>query len=151
MPVTASNVPPEAIHRTAPTDAYMLLAGAVLVIVGSFLPWAKVIAVFLGEVTVNGVDGGDGYFAIGLSVPLIVFALRKLSSGARVPTGWALTISVILVGFSVLELGDASNKITKANSDAEGFGHVSIGAGLWVLLAGAVLALVGTIMARRRQ
>ncbi|MGC1211579.1 MAG: hypothetical protein WA890_10005 [Micromonospora sp.] len=151
-----------------PVREWVVLGAGVAAIVGSFMPWAKIIAPILGTMTLSGVDGSDGWItaALGLVIALYGgFSLRgqRMPMAAPILAGLA---SVALLGIGVWKIVDLHSTaadmrarmsgeddllgIGKAMSDAV---HVSVGAGLWLLtLAGLVgAAAVGMILIRRTR
>jgi hypothetical protein len=134
--------------QTSRTDAYLLLAAAALVVAGSFLPWVKATAVLVGTITRSGTEGGDGWWSILLAVPLAIFAIRRLSaSHAQIPGLVALLFSAILGVLTVYEIADVSNKVSDVNDVAAGLARAEIGVGLWMLLIGTALAVIGSLIA----
>lgn len=142
----------------------LLLVGALVLLVGSALPWAGIDAEFggqlaLDETTASGwstLDGevGDGPIFLVLALVLAVFGVLALRGvvnlGTKIP---AIVVGSLAVLFAVVEFGAIA-------SDNEDFNEIvgSLGPqdpltyeyGLFVLLVGAVLGLVGAIMLRRR-
>jgi hypothetical protein len=130
------------------TDAWMLLVAAGLVVVGSFLPWVKATAVLVGTLTKSGTEGGDGWIAIALVVPLGIFGIRRLSTTAsRVPGLVALAFTAVLGALVIYEIADASHKVADVNNAIGGYGHAEVGVGLWMVLVGAITAVVGSLIA----
>ena len=135
--------------RTA--GAWWLIAGAGAAIVGSFLPWATITAVFVGTINKSGVQGGDGWISIALAVPLLVFGVRAARSLGAVPVGWSIVLALVLGAFAVFEVSDASNKVSAANAAVNGYGHADVGFGLWLVIIGAVATLVGGFIANNAK
>jgi hypothetical protein len=132
-------------------NAWWLIVGAGAVILGSFMPWATVTAVFVGTINASGVQGGDGWIAIALAVPLLVFGIRSARSRARIPVWWTVALGLLLITFSVFEVTNVSNKISSVNSRASGLGHASVGYGLWLVVVGAIAVCVGAVTSRRSR
>src|SRR3972149_460512 len=142
--------------KPSPTAAIVGIVGAVLAIIGSFLVWAKVSADFgsLGQgsvsVTVKGTEG-DGKITLVLGILLliagVVLALAKTRRLAR-----GMAILAIVFGVLVVAIGayDAANIKSKSIPSGAGIPQelldlikISIGPGLWVVILGGGVGLVG--------
>ncbi|MDP9334680.1 MAG: hypothetical protein M3Q30_15435 [Actinomycetota bacterium] len=136
-------------------EGYLLLGSAVLIIVGSFLPWAKATVVLLGTFTESGFQGGDGWVAIGIAAPLAYLGMRAVGAPQPLRVGvLALVLAAALSAFVVYETAEVSNKLSKVNDVALGLAHATVGIGLWVMYAAAAFALIGstgTIVKRQRD
>ena len=109
-----------------------ILGGAGLAI-GSFLAWGEVIGI-----TVSGIDGGDGWFTLVAGVVLAATGYMAYS-GKPLPmwVGWVAL--VVGAGVALINYFDIS-----------GVDGVSVGIGMWIMLAGSVLGLVGLLMGRKK-
>lgn len=100
--------------------AYAVAAGAALLVVGSFLPWAKLTAPFFGSVTKSGIeDGGDGWISISLGALLGVVAWRFLiaaKAGKRAPMVAAVVLAVAAISLTVYEWIDIGNALDEAKT-----------------------------------
>ncbi|MFN8026613.1 MAG: hypothetical protein U0W40_09770 [Acidimicrobiia bacterium] len=122
----------------------VVVAGAVLTIVGSVLPWAKQEIHFLGQSaskTTNGLDG-DGKITIVLAiVALLVFFLVPR---AKVVGGLVLAAG-ILVGLTaiadIVDVGNNADDLKKISSNAD----ATVGIGLWLVAIAAVVLIVGGV------
>src|ERR1035437_7971732 len=125
--------------------AWGLLAGGLAIIVGSLLPWATATAPFAGTVSRSGTDGGgDGIITIALG---LVICLAGVSAVQRVRSGIASLAGVLAVVAGVLvvyEYSDASSRVQNVSA-ASDLVVASVGAGIWVMGLGAVVALVGAL------
>lgn len=164
--------PPKPPRPRVPIAGFLLIAGAVLVLVGCFLPW-----VTGGEERLNGFDNyycTDDFDCIGTEhawgplgwsendsvssfepaavlsiigvVVMVAFAITFLAAGRVFAVA---IISTVLTGFGVLF---ALLFIGIASSAADWAGG-SIGIGVFVHLLGAILAVAGSIvaLAKRRR
>ena len=134
-------------------EGWLLLGAAVLIVVGSSLPWAKATVVILGTFTQSGFQGGDGWVAIGIAAPLAYMGIRAV--GAPQPLGvgvFALVLAVALTAFVVYETADVSNKLSNVNAVTLGLARARVGEGLWVMYAAAAFAVIGSagIIVNRR-
>jgi hypothetical protein len=128
-----------------PLIKVLALGGAALVALGSILTWASVSSEVI-EFSKSGLDG-DGV----LTLPgALVFGGLAASS---LLTSWstgrmigALVVAVLVglvAGFNVANLSSRSSDVEPAVLDIE----VSIGIGLWLVLAGAVTGTAGCVIA----
>jgi hypothetical protein len=141
-PESCITPPPQARKGAEP---YLLIVAAALAVIGSFLPWISVTAVLVGTITKSGVDGGDGWFSIGLAVPLAIFGIRGLKLPLTRGVGsWSVVCSIALGGLTGYEIHDVNNRVQTVNGTA--FAHGDVGVGLWLLGIGAVLGFVAGVM-----
>ena len=112
-----------------------VLAAAAVAIVSLFLPWLKIVAPFVGELTVTPTDGGKDGWIILVGVVLVV----GLTLAAR-KTG-ALVLAVLTGALVAFEVIDLLNRVSEANAVAPAFASVTYGAGLFLTI-GATIALV---------
>jgi hypothetical protein len=107
------------------------LAGAAAIAIGCFLPWAKV--QFIGTITISGTDGEDWIlFIIGAALIALVAWQNKAA-------GVILALSLLgVVGFFV-EYNDIKSRSDEAEIS------VTIGIGLWLILAGSVAGVIGAV------
>jgi hypothetical protein len=102
------------------------MAGGVLLALGSFLAWATA----MGD-SVTGMDGGNGWFTLVAGAALVVFGVLT-ASGTGYPSWlpWlALSVGTLVAVINLV--------------DITGLDGVSIGIGMWIVLAGVVVAVVG--------
>lgn len=130
---------PLPVHRPAPSIGHLAMPiagviGALLVAIGSIMPWASVTTAF-GGMTVAGTDG-DGKITLA--------AGAVLAAGAAL-AGWRrnlwLRIAQLNAGVAVLvlaiyELIHVSNGVSEASSE---YALGSTGSGLYVLVIGALV------------
>lgn len=123
----------------------LVLLGAAVVAVGSFLTWVEVnrgagVETGTGWDTVNG-EMGDGPLVVGVAV--IAAALGGVMlSGQRsmVIKLLALVASLAALGITIYELLDVSRAEFPANA----------GIGLWLMLGGSIAAVVGSLLGETR-
>ena len=129
-------------------DGYLLLGAGVLIMVGSFLPWASANVVILGRFTESGFQGGDGWIAVGIAVPLAFLGVLAIRSPQPLPVGLlALALAIALLTFVSYEAANVSKQLSDANDLALGLVHATVGPGLWVMYAAAALAITGSVAA----
>jgi hypothetical protein len=111
------------------------IAGAILVIIGSLLPWATVDTPF-GSVSKNGTEG-DGVISLILGVFIILGALFRFNRPGNRP--WiAFVFAVLALALGIFEYVDISSD---ASSISGGFVDASVGIGVYVVILGALLGL----------
>lgn len=108
-----------------------MIGGAGLAI-GSFLAWGTV-----AGFSASGIDGGDGWITLVAGVVLAAAGYMAYS-GKPLPmwVGWVALIvgaAVALINFF----------------DIQGTELVSVGIGMWIMLAGSALGLVGLLAGRK--
>ncbi|MBU4174782.1 MAG: hypothetical protein KKB90_09250 [Actinobacteria bacterium] len=112
------------------------LAAMMIVMIGSFLPWAQAFYASKG-----GMEG-DGKITLFFAVIAGAFFLVGLIGKARWPFVVGLIVTIITGAIFVIDIADVVNTLSLSN----------VGSGLYVGLAGAALGLVaavGGIAARR--
>ena len=150
----------------APIGAILAIAGGALLGIGSFLAWAEV-AGGGTSVTAKGIDGSDGYITLGAGVVALLVGVLLLRQARR-----ALAILAILAGLvgggvavydaltakdSVLDsaaeelaptVGASPEQVRELLDQAIDAGQLSISLsiGIYVVIVGGVLALVGGVV-----
>ncbi len=123
--------------RQASTQlGYVAAGAAVVAAVGSVLPWASAQS-GLGSFSIAGTDG-DGVLTLWLAVLVAVLAF-PLATGFRRRRPLALLGALVLVALSAYDLVNMSNRLIDASSEST---RASVGYGLWILVAGAVVAVL---------
>jgi hypothetical protein len=135
---------------------WVVIVAAAAIAIGSFLPWATLSAPFVGTISKSGVQGGDGILSlVGAGVLALLAFIAIGSRGKR----RFLTLLIVLVSAGVAALGgyefaDLANRFHAVKNDPAIGGSVlpMYGTGLYVLTAGAALALIaGFCVARRHE
>jgi hypothetical protein len=146
-------MPTQPPRPAAPVGAYLAIAGAVLLIVGSFLTWFSLL-----DTDFNGFTGGgaeetrDGPVFVTFGVLFIAFGVTTLLAKRVLAVA---IIAVVLAAFAVMaafvDLGDVTD--AKDEFEAMGLDGFETGPGLYVVVLGALLALAGSIvvLAKRRR
>jgi hypothetical protein len=153
----------------APVGAILAMVGGVLLAVGSFLAWAEVSGGGT-SVTAKGIDGSDGYITLAAGAVALLVGIAMTRQARRM-----LAVLVILAGIvgggiglydaltakdSVLDaaaeelaptFGASAEEVRAALDQAIDAGQlsVSISIGLYVVIAGGVVALIGGIFGLR--
>ncbi len=152
--------------RSMPIGAILAIVGGALLAVGSFLSWATVSGAGT-EVSASGMDGSDGIVTLVAGIIALACGLLAMKAGRRI-----LAIVTILAGLagaglgiydaltakdSVLDaaaeqvatqVGATVDEVRALLDDAIDAGElsISISLGLYVVIGGGVLALVGGVM-----
>jgi hypothetical protein len=131
----------------APTAAGLMIAGAVVMIVGSFLTWFTIGGLDVNGFTDFGGEDRDGPAFFGFAVILAAFGITTLAARRLLPIA---ILAVVLASFAAIfafaDYGDVS--------DLEDLGFVEkAGPGLPVVIVGSLIALAGGIvaLAKRRR
>lgn len=117
----------------------IILIGAAAVIIGSFMPWATLTS-FLGDINKNGTEG-DGAITLVMGILIGLAAVfSKPRSGKR--GSWVAVVLGVLVGLiAIIDIAD----IERLANDVP-FAEINVGIGLYVVLIGAVIAVVGGLI-----
>jgi hypothetical protein len=150
--------------------ALFAIVGGALAAVGSFLAWASVSAAGQ-QVTAKGTDGSDGYITLVAGIILIIYGVARLTGNAM-GTKKAMAVIAIVAGLvgggvAVYDAATAKERVldeaasqvassagvseTQARTlldqaVASGQVDISLSFGIFVVIAGAVLGLVGGVM-----
>lgn len=117
---------------------YVSLIGAIMVVVGSFLDWLTADSIF-GSIGVKGIDG-DGKFTAAAGGLVILSLLIGSMKQAAVASVVLLGIAGVIGFADYLDVQDRIESI-----DAEAI-RASVGTGLWLVLAGAIVGVIGGIL-----
>jgi hypothetical protein len=87
----------------------------------------------------------DGIFALGLGILILLIAVVGFFSNNKAAAIVSLVFAVAAIGLMLFELSDISSSV-KTTISSTGIAVVNVGSGLYIGLAGAVIALVGSIL-----
>ena len=129
----------------------MLIAGAALMIAGSFLTWFTILGESYTGFSSSGDEGSkDGPVFVFLAVLLLAFGIAQLAARKVLAVGIiAIVVAALGLLAALADIGDVSEAMDLAESfDVE----ASSGPGLWIILIGALIAMGGAIatVAKRR-
>ncbi len=137
--------------------AILLIVGGLLLVVGTLLPFAKVELSIPGiqetSETSGGLDTDDGKVFLGLGIALVLFGgIVWAASGSALRRTFSI-ISLLLGAFSLLAViiditGSEEALLEElgiASADLAGLEY-SNGIGLYVVLVGSVLAVLGALL-----
>jgi hypothetical protein len=84
-PPSAPPTPPAGlVQNPVVPGATMTVLGGLLIVLGSFLPWLSFTAPFVGTITKNGMEGGDGVITLVSGVVTILIGVTQLTA-TRLP------------------------------------------------------------------
>jgi len=116
-----------------------LLIGAIVILVGSIMPWGRVTTVF-GTMTINGTEG-DGVITIVLGGILLLVALAHKGTPGKLYSVAGVVLALIALyvsGATMLRMGGAA-----AGIDSE-YASAGVGSGVFVTIVGSILAAIGS-------
>jgi hypothetical protein len=149
--------------RGAPIGPILAIVGGALLAIGSFLPWAEVSGNGVSS-SASGIDGSDGFVTVVAGAVAIVTGIVAMRAGRRLLAILAVVAGLVGGGLGVYDALTAEDSVldTAAEEIAPQFGvtpeqvrtlldeaiaggelSVSISIGLYVVIAGGALALVG--------
>lgn len=135
---SAARHEPAGQQRELLIPAGALVAGGVLVAVGSVLPWITAIGGFGITVSRSGVEGGDGLITVILGVAIGLFGLTMLRG--RNLDRWRLAFltsaaTLVLIGFDYLLIEQRVKDVNRGDNV-----FASVGLGIWTVGIGALIA-----------
>jgi hypothetical protein len=126
------------------------VVGGAFIAIGGFLPWITVVAPLVGTVQRSGVDLGDGIIAILIGVAVAIIGLEAAARGGKSSAGLVLVglglVAVIGGGIEVYLVNDRIRSLDTSIRDL-----ASVGAGLWLILAGGAIAFTAGLALRSAQ
>ena len=129
------------------TNGRIAFYSAAALAVGSFLPWVKGTAPFIGTVSYSGMEGGDGIFTLIAAGLVLLLGFRLWNATTpKVNVSWAWIVFGLLTALLIYEVGHISNAIS---GGPEAGVAISYGAGIWLCVAGGTGLLVCLIRASR--
>jgi hypothetical protein len=139
--------------------AIMTGLGGLLIVFGSFLPWLTATAPFVGTISVNGMQGGDGVITLVLGVITILIGVTRLTATKMPARLWRSSIvtGVITGALAIYDYNQVQERITGAKTAAKATGDLpfdipvvaNVGTGIWALFVGAALAILGGMLVRK--
>ena len=117
---------------SVPPWTWIVIAGALVVVVGSFLPWAKALTA-TGSVTVNGMSTDGKFTLIFSAVALICGVLSVYSDriGWLFGTGMLLLVSAVFSGLDLATLPHPATAYTSLDWDI----------GIWLCFVGSLIEI----------
>jgi hypothetical protein len=130
----------------------VVLGGAALVLIGSFLPWAKAEATILGQTLSNTANGMDGDGKITLVLALVAAGVFFFVPKAKAVGGLVLAAGLLAGMVAIIDIVDVSNKADDINQQIARIGakgahaDATVSFGLWIVAIGAIVLIVGGIL-----
>ncbi len=128
----------------------LLLVSGVLIVIGCFLPWVEVNALFI-SLSQTGIETTDGTFVLICGIIIFLVALigkrrnrSHLSGIAFTPT---FICALLSAATSIYDLTDIKNTTSEITSTSENFVNASTGVGIWIAAIGSIGALWFTVSA----
>ena len=159
--------------RSMPLAGIFALVGGVLAAIASFLTWASVSASGQG-VSAKGTDGSDGYFTLVAGLVLVAYGIASLTvsalGGKRALALIAIIAGLVAGGVALYDAVTAKERVLDeaASQLAGSFGvseaqarqlldkavdsgqiNISLSFGIFVVIGGGVLGLIGGVMGLR--
>ena len=137
-PPRSASIPLELSKPT--TSDWICGVGALLAIIGTFLPWASVATVF-GKVSFSGIEG-DGSDGIVVLILGIIAGITTAAFAAKRQL-WVNFVTMLL-GIAIAAIGIIDTiDVERLADDSDAAGLVSAGAGLYlVMIGGVILTLI---------
>lgn len=130
----------------APTAAWLLIGGAAVMVLGSFLTWFTIGGEDITGFSELGGEERDGPAFVVFAVILAGFGITTLAARRLLPIAiLAVVFASFALIFALVDYGDIS--------DLEDVGLVEAGPGVPIVILGALIALAGGIvaLAKRRR
>jgi hypothetical protein len=149
--------------RSMPVGAILAIVGGALLAIGSFLSWATVSGAGT-EVSASGMDGSDGVVTLVAGILALACGLLAMRAGRRVLAIVAILAGLAGAGLGIYDAVTAKDSVLDAAADQvatqvgatpdevrallddaidAGQLSISISVGLYVVIGGGLLALVG--------
>lgn len=141
-PATSTDETPD---KGSPTAAWIVVLAGGLITLGSILPWVTASAVFVGSISVNGMDG-DGKITVVLGVILLAIGFIGAGSGDMHPVT-PIIPGLAAIGVVITNYQNIQDSVREIQSSD--VGTASIGYGFWMIAIGGVVALMGAALAKK--
>lgn len=120
-----------------------MLAGGAAIIGGSVAPWAQVSAGIFSR-SIGGMDG-DGKLTLAAGVLIVILALVASASPGRGASVTVLLLGLVAGGIAIYDTVNVADKAQQAENTSS-LVTANVGWGLYVVMGGAAIALVGALM-----
>jgi len=130
------------------SQGLVVLGGATLVVIGTFLPWITATAPFIGTISRSLMDGGsDGPILDALAgIVLLIGLTMALRGPMRLISVLAILTLILAGGVVVFDYSAMQSRVSNATS-ASNLIIASVGAGPYVSGFGIIVAVIGSAMA----
>jgi hypothetical protein len=132
----------ELTHEHLAARLALTAGGTMFTLAGSVLPWTHGLVDAAGPVTDGRLAGGGRYTAM-LALAVLGCAAWYYARPANLPARVGAALAGVLLVLAIVDWNVASDDVESANHDAGLFAQATVSAGVWVLLAGAVVAAIG--------
>ncbi len=126
-----------------------MAVGGVVTVAGSILPWASMsadIGIPVEEAS-TGLALDHGWLTLATGILLIVVGILAIAARAhRAAVAGGLLLSLFLVGFAVYDWVDIAGANGELTEDLRNLVSISIGVGLYAVVAGALIGVAGGAM-----
>lgn len=138
-PVTTKSVHPASIA---------VIAGGLLIAIGSFLPWVTASTIF-GSLSRSGIDaGGDGWITLVAGTVIAVLGLVTLTNPNRAANLLVAIGAAVAAVIFALDFSDVQGRVSDLESSSEGMALGGVGIGLWMVALGAIVSFIASLMRR---
>lgn len=124
-----------------------IIGGAVLLLAAPFFPFLSATAALVGSISRSGVEITSGE-ALVISAVGVVAGFMALRSFGRHKGRAPLLLGLVGLGLSIYYYLQIDERVRSIDTE---FGFASIGAGIWMALAGSVLLVIATLVANRKK
>jgi hypothetical protein len=125
-------------HEQLAIRLALTAGGGMLALTGSAMAWTHRL-----EGVTEGRLAGDGRYTALLAVALVGCAAWYYRRPENLSARVGAAVAAALLVLAIVDWNTASDDVQSANHDAGLFATASVAPGIWVLLAGAILAAVG--------
>lgn len=153
--------------RASPLGPILAIGGGAIAAIGSFLTWFTLSATGGFTSSGSGTDAGDGWITLAAGVLMVIAGLVILAGRSRGAVRWmailAIVGGVIAAGDGLLNLATARDQLAESVAESTGLtkdqarqqvdlaldsgqADLSAGIGLWMVIGGGVIGIVGGIL-----
>ena len=129
-----------ALNKLRPSDV-AILGGAALLLVAPFFPFISATAAFVGSISRSGIEITSGEALVFCAVGVIAALIALRSLGRKRGVGPVL-LGLIGFALAVYYYVQVDERVRDVESEAA---FASIGAGIWMAFAGALLVTLGAL------
>lgn len=139
-------------YRSVPRAVRSVIGAAILIVLGSVLPWLMVSSVDGNWQAFSGVQGGgDGWITLVIGLGLAALALigrEGASEFNRAAVGLLSLIALLVFWVNLGRVGAAASAFDR---QAFGYATASVSVGLWLIAIGAVVAFAFNVVRAGRS
>lgn len=121
----------------------LCVAAGVVMVIGSFLPWATISDTYGQQASLRGITGGDGWVSVGCGLIIGLAGVASLSRPQRLAT---VAVDLGALAASILTIYEFAHVTSQSGvlsaSNAGGIYDIGIGAGLGLVGVAAVVSLI---------